>query len=212
MKRLLLIGLVILAKCHPLPAQVVAVQHTEYKTWFDTQKHTPIYVKWTLTEKMLPKVHLPRTNRFIADPSIPNTNLSKDYAGSGYDQGHQMPAEDAASDHQSEVECFYFSNMEKQRPELNRVTWKALEVWCRKEVTSKHVALTIVCGGIGWTQPGPDHVAVPAYCWKAVLENGKWYAWIMPNVRSVKTKPFTAYATTMQDLDKKVGVRIESLK
>ena len=194
-------------------AQITVVQHKEFKTWFDAGKNEPIYVKWTLTPAMLPKDHLPRINKFCEDPQIPGTKLNRDYEESGYDQGHQMPAQDAASDQQAETECFYFSNMEPQVPELNRVTWKDLEMWCRHEVTTTGHTLTIVCGGGNFTGSiGPDKVAIPSYCWKAIEENGKWTAYLFPNVATVKNKPFTEYAINIKDLDAKLGTSVEKIQ
>jgi endonuclease G len=41
------------------------------------------------------KTKIKRTNKFTPDPAIPSeTNLKKDYTRSGYDRGHNMPAED----------------------------------------------------------------------------------------------------------------------
>ena len=213
MKTLLVILLNLVVCLTAANSQVTVVQHKQFKTWFDAGKHEPIYVKWTLTPAMLPKDHLPRTNKFCEDPQIPETKLNRDYEESGYDQGHQMPAEDAASDQEAEAECFYFSNMEPQRPELNRVTWKDLEMWCRKEVETTGHTLTIVCGGWQFVGTiGPDKVAIPSFCWKAIEENGTWTAYLMPNDPGVKTKPFTAYSISISDLDAKLQFKVEDVK
>ena len=197
-----------------LQAQQQIVQHKQYELCFDQTLHEPVWVKWTLTPAMLPKDHLPRTNKFTSDPQVAHTNLNKDYEKSGYDQGHMMPAQDAASDEQAEMECFYFSNMEPQVPELNRVVWKNLEMWCRHEVTTTGKTLIIICGGIDFsgTLIGPDKVAVPKFCWKAIQEDGKWTAYKMPNTATVKTQEFTAYVVPIAELDKALGFSIEQLK
>ena len=214
MKRWLMVLCLVLTRCHPVHADPpIAVQHAEYKTWFDQSRHVPLYVRWVLTPSMLPKFHFPRTDKFTADPKIPGTNLARNYSGSGFDQGHQMPAEDAASSRRSEMECFYFSNMEPQRAGLNRIVWKNLEAWCREEVVTKGVTLIIVCGGYKFDSTiGPDRVAVPSYCWKAIYEGNKWFAYMIPNTESSKLKPFSSYSISMKDLDAKVGVKVENLK
>lgn len=209
-KLLYLVLLLVTVTCN---AQQVTVHHKAYTTCFDQSLHEPVWVKWTLTPAMLPKDHLPRTNKFTEDPLIPNTKLNKDYEGSGYDQGHLSPAQDNAADQQTEIECFYFSNMEPQLPELNRVVWKSLEMWCRSEVLSKNTTLTIVCGGYNFNKTiGPDKVAVPTYCWKAILEDGKWTAYVMPNDPAVKQFPFTHYVIDISVLDKTLGFKVEDLK
>ena len=94
MKKLLLLFLVLCATF--VQAQVVQVQHTAYTSWFDTQKHEPIYVVWTLTPAMLEGQHLPRLSEFTADPKVANTGFNRDYDKSKWDKGHQIPAEDAS--------------------------------------------------------------------------------------------------------------------
>ena len=213
MKTLLVLVLNLVVCLTAANSQVTIVQHKGYKAWFDSEKHEPVYVKWTLTPAMLSGPHFPRTNEFKADPLLPGTNFNKDYDGAGYDKGHQQPAEDASGDKQTEEECFYFSNMEPQTPNLNRVTWKGLEMWCRKEVINKGVTLTVICGGLQFDKTiGPDKVAVPAYCWKAVEENGIWTAWLFPNTSDVTSKPFTAYAIGVKDLDTKLGFKVEDIQ
>ncbi|MEB0284833.1 DNA/RNA non-specific endonuclease, partial [Sphingomonas sp. 10B4] len=81
-------------------------------------------VSWDLIPgQLLCNKHFARTNKFTADPKINGTALSSDYKKSGYDQGHQMPAQDNTCDSIGQVECFFFSNMVPQTPELNRITW-----------------------------------------------------------------------------------------
>ena len=91
----------------------ITVTHKYYSSTFDRTKHYPVVVKYWLTKKMYAcKTKIKRTNKFTPDPIIPNeTNLKKDYTGSGYDRGHNMPAEDNTCTAVGMKECFYFSNM-----------------------------------------------------------------------------------------------------
>ena len=192
-----LIYLLLVCGCTPVMAQKPTVRHKLYTSYFNPAAHEPDSVSWNLNAAMLNcKNHLPRSNKFIADPMVPGTALNRDYAKSGYDQGHQMPAQDNSCDPIGEVECFYFSNMVPQTPELNRVVWKNLEVWCRKEAAVH--PLHIICGVLGSLGTiGPDKVNIPAYCYKAIYDNGKWVCYIMPNTHTVKAHPYSFYAVTV---------------
>jgi endonuclease G len=205
---------ILIALLFPLSLFSQEVHHAYYTTHFDQTLHEPDWVSWDLTPAMLKQgAHIPRTNKFTADPLIPNTNLSKDYKDSGYDQGHQMPAEDSSHEMNAETECFYFSNMVPQKPKLNRVVWRMLEMACREKVMSNNVTLHIICGIYGNSGTiGPDKVEVPAYCWKAYTDGKTWTAFLMPNTDTVDAKPYAAYFIDIKVLDQKLGLTIETLK
>jgi len=82
--------------------------------------------------------------------------------------------------------------MVPQLPELNRITWKALEVYTRKLASTQTVYVT--CGVIGTLGTiGKDKINIPKYCWKR-LTYGKTIEWyVMPNSDTVKKHPFTYY-------------------
>lgn len=169
------------------------VKHHDYTTYYDAELKQPDSVKWILTPDMLNcSAHLARTNKFTADPAIPNTKFNIDYDKSGYDQGHQFPAQDASCNSIDETECFYFTNMVAQKPNLNRITWKALEVYTRKIASKQPVSVT--CGVIGSLgKIGKDKINIPAYCFKRLEYAGRVEYYIMPNRDSVKLHPFTYY-------------------
>jgi endonuclease G len=190
------------------------VSHIFYTTHFNPQKHTPDWVKWTLTPPMLTAPNVGRTNDFKADPSIPGMgDFNKDYDGAGYDKGHMMDAEDAGSQLPAEHESFYFSNMVPQTPSLNRGVWKKLETWCRSECYKHAKTLVIVAGPLGELKTiGAHQIVVPTFCWKAILEDGHWTCYLMPNTADADSKPFAAYVSTLADLDTKLGLKVEDLK
>lgn len=171
-------------------SQTVTVKHTYYTSTFDTAKHIPVIVKWWLTKTMVScSSHVKRTNNFRRDPRLPAcTNLNKDYAGSGYDRGHNMSAEDNACSETGMNECFYYSNMCPQTPKLNRGVWKKLEIYTR-ELASQDDSVLVWCGSIAKSgrSIGPDKVAVPDYCWKVIFINHKrdTLAYIFPNTATV---------------------------
>lgn len=169
------------------------IKHHDYTTYYDVKIKQPDSVKWLLTPAMLNcTTHLARTNKFTADPLIANTNFNSDYAKSGYDQGHQFPAQDASCNTTDETECFYFSNMVPQRPNLNRITWKALEIYTRKIASKQPVSVT--CGVIGSLGTiGKDKINIPAKCFKRLVYGKTVEYYAMPNQDSVKLHPFTFY-------------------
>ena len=171
-------------------SQTVTITHTYYTTTFDTTKHIPVVVKWWLTKDMVScPEHLKRTNKFTPDPKVPKyTNLNKDYARSGFDRGHNMPAEDNACTMTGMEQCFYYSNMCPQTPKLNRGIWKKLETYTR-ELASQDDSVLVWCGSVAKSGRtiGPDEVAVPDYCWKILFikHERDTLAYVFPNTPSV---------------------------
>ncbi len=177
----------------PLVGYGQVVKHHDYTTFFNQRTHEPDSVKWLLTPAMLNcKTHLARTNKFVADPLIKGTNLNVDYANSGFDRGHQFPAQDASCNTTDETECFYFSNMTLQKPNLNRITWKALEEYTRKLAAKQTVSVT--CGVIGSLGTiGKDKINIPAKCFKRLVYGKTVEYYVFPNVDTVNRHPFTFY-------------------
>jgi DNA/RNA endonuclease G (NUC1) len=216
-KRLIILWVLLIMAVVVVNAQTV--QHVGYLTHYDAKIGEPDSVSWDIKKGSLDcKVHLARANNFIADPAIPNTDLSGFYNGSGYDRGHQHPAQDASCSTLDEVECFYMSNMVPQKPNLNRITWKALETQCRLDAEKTDVH--ILCGVIGSNGlmayvkgkakiKTVSTISIPKYCYKAIYENGKWTAYIMPNQDSVKLHPYTFYKKTIAFLNSQTGLKLK---
>ncbi len=148
----------------------VTITHTYYSTTFDTVRHFPVVVKYWLTRRMLDcDARIKRKNTFKPDPALPGpTNLAMDYKGSGYDRGHNMPAEDNRCDPAGMRECFYYSNMTPQTHSLNAGAWKTLEEHERAE-TLKWDSVLVWCGSVAVSGKQIGRVAVPDYCWKVIF-------------------------------------------
>jgi len=125
----------------PLEAQdTVRLIHKEYTTVFSKSKKYPVLVEWWLTkQKVTCTSPVPRKDQFIPDPLLASeTDLTKDYTGSGFDRGHMAPAADnQCSGPDAMKECFYFSNMTPQYGSLNRGDWKTLEMRTRELAQSQ---------------------------------------------------------------------------
>jgi DNA/RNA endonuclease G (NUC1) len=146
--------------------------------------------------------------RFKNDTKIPMATL-KDYAASGYDQGHLVSAEDFAFDCIADEKTFRFYNCLPQTPNLNRGIWKKWETEIRKE--SQINELYIIAGG--------------HFTKKITIGNG---VWVPTNcfkvVQDVKTKKIkhvlyftnnneaTCTIMTLPQLEKILGYKLPILK
>lgn len=162
-----------------------------------------------------------RTNDFRPDPQLATGLRSEleDYRHSGYDRGHNAPAAAFKRSREAMSATFLLSNMSPQTPKLNRNIWRILEEQVRNMVQEKGEGW-IITGNIcmdadsNRTQPteyiGTDSVAVPTYCFKAVLlmdeHRGYYmYAFLLPNQR--ETIPGTPgdYLITVDRLEEITG-------
>jgi DNA/RNA endonuclease G (NUC1) len=102
--------------------------------------------------------------KFKNDSGLP-LSAARDYAHSGYDEGHLANAEDFAYDCEYDERTFRFYNCVPQRPQLNRGAWKHWETVAR--ICSQNDSVLIVSGSVfGADRIGPDQIAVPVSCWK----------------------------------------------
>jgi len=155
----------------------VKVSHEYYTSFFVQSAHIPCLVTYTLRGADIscnPRVA--RTNNFRADPGVEGANLKKDYASSGYDKGHNMSAEDNDCSSVGMSECFYFTNMFPQTPNLNRGIWKKLEERERKLAIEDDSVVVFIGSYEKSGVIGEDGVWVPQYCWKAIYipSSGQW--------------------------------------
>ena len=135
MKRIFLICTIILFSIISKSQDTVRLKHTNYTTVFSKSNHYPVLVEWWITRAKIDcKTPLPRKDNFQPDPLLPNeTDLLKDYKGSGTDRGHMMPAaENLCQTPSIQDECFYFSNMAAQYHSLNAGDWKSVETMERE--------------------------------------------------------------------------------
>jgi endonuclease G len=166
---------------------VVVLKHTNYTSHFSKSKKYPVMVEWWETKaKVACEKPLARKDNFKPDPLLPTeTDLAKDYVGSGYDRGHLMPAKSNQCQTQAvQDECFYFSNMAAQTHRLNAGDWKSLETLTR-EIASKEDSVHIWAGNVGEIKR-VGQVAVPKQCWKVVYvkKSNEYLAYLFENDQS----------------------------
>jgi endonuclease G len=182
MKKLLLLLLLV---SFGLSAQdVVILKHTNYTSHFSKSKHYPVMVEYTITKPMVTcPTPLKRKDAFKPDPLLPaETNIVKDYVGSGTDRGHMMPAAENLCQTQAiQDECFYMSNMSAQYHSLNAGDWKSVET-LERNIASIDGDIKVWVGNIGELKK-IGTVSVPAKCWKVlyIKSTNKWVAYLFDN-------------------------------
>jgi endonuclease G len=209
MMKLRVLLVLILLRCFASGQDTVRINHTYYTSIFDTVKHIPFLVTYTLTREMLScDNRIERNKRFTKDPALPSaTNLEQDYKRSGCDRRHNMSAEDNACNAEGMKECFYYSNVFPQTHTLNAGSWEQLENQERKEAV-QYGSVKVYIGSIGAKGTiGSDNVIVPAYCWKVIFANGKYEAYLFPNDSTVSGPP-DAFRTTVEKIEQQSGVHI----
>lgn len=188
MSRVLQILSLVLFLSGSLKAQdTVRLVHKEYITVFSKSKKYPVLVEWWLTKQKVSCTNpIPRKDQFIPDPFLAaETDLTKDYTGSGFDRGHMAPAADnQCSGPEAMRECFYFSNMTPQYGSLNRGDWKTLEMRTR-ELAQSQDSVKIWTGSVGETKK-VQRLSIPEKCWKVVYikKTGEFLAYIFNNDQS----------------------------
>jgi endonuclease G len=212
MKKLLILLAVLLSVVTISYSQdTVRIKHTNYTTVYSKSLKYPVLVEWYATKAKVACANpLPRKDQFAPDPLLPSeTNLAKDYIGSGTDRGHMCPAADnECSGPKVLTECFYFSNMAPQYHSLNAGDWKSVETLCR-DLASKNDSVHIWAGSIGVAKTlGADKVAVPTECWKViyVVKTKEWLAFEFKNTTD-KPTGVHSHQVTVKDIEKLTGFK-----
>ena len=147
----------------------VRIHHKEYTTVYSKSKKYPVLVQWYATKaKIGCPTPLARKDQFAPDPQIKDeSDIAKDYVGSGTDRGHMSPAADnLCLGAAVQTECFYFTNMSPQYHSLNAGDWKSLETLTRT-LALQYDSVRVWAGNIGEAKK-IGRVSVPAICWKVI--------------------------------------------
>ena len=154
-----------------------------------------------------------RSNNFRSDPLISTGSATpQDYASSGYDRGHLVPAADMAWSNQSMDDSFYMSNMSPQSPGFNRGVWNRLENQVRSWAEEFGTVYTVsgpILENSSYPVIGANEVAVPDYYYKAIAactDSGEWAAigFILPNTSS--SEPLGVFAVPVDEIEKRCAI------
>ena len=186
--------------------------HTAYAVQHDEVAKIPDWVAYTLTPPHAIGC-VPRSNAFAADNILPKGQRSevKDYAGSGYDQGHLANDADMSWDQQVELESFLMSNMSPQTPATNRGIWKVLETYVRAWAYGNNTAYTVYAGNIYGANSktiGDDHVVVPDYLYKIVINDttNEVQAYAFPNSTANQGNDISKFLTSVAVIEQNTGI------
>jgi len=212
MKKLLISFMILLSVITISYSQdTVRIKHTNYVTVYSKSLKYPVLVEWWETKaKVACPAPLPRKDQFAPDPLLPaETNLAKDYVGSGMDRGHMCPAaSNECNGPQVLTECFYFSNMAPQYHSLNAGDFKSVETLSR-DLAVKNDSIHIWAGSIGVAKTlGANKVAVPTECWKVIyiVKSKEWLAYEFKNTTE-KPTGVHSHEVTVKDIEKLTGFK-----
>ena len=183
-----------------------------YVTLHDNQARVPVWTAWVLTPGHINGC-VPRSNAFVADQSLPANKRSdpRDYAGTGYDQGHIANDAHQSWDPQVELESFLMSNMAPQLPGLNRGAYKLLESATGAWGFSTQHTLQVYAGSIYNVAKdkkiGADQVDVPYGFYKIVIDTqtGATLAFLFPHKEN-QGNDLTKVQTTVKDIEDNTGI------
>lgn len=182
------------------------VKHHSYITYYDAKLREPDSVSWNLTPAMCACASQVRKDAFAQDKLIPGSATPADYTNSGYDKGHLFSYDDAMCNSTDKVECFLMSNMLPQIHPFNAGDWKVLEM--QERVWAKAKTLHIIAGGIGTLGKLKNGENIPRYMYKAILLDGRYTVWIMPNLATSHGHKYDYWITTTKVLDQQTGLKL----
>ena len=163
--------------------------HAAYIVGYDNRAKIPAWTAYTLTPAHAMGC-LPRVNDFATDLDLPPEARStpSDYAGTGFDKGHNVNDADMSWDPQVQNESFLMSNMSPQLPATNRGIFKELETTIRAWAYVNNTSYTIYTGNIyDASDPsiGLHQVVVPTFLYKIVINDTtkEVQTYIIPNVK-----------------------------
>lgn len=137
-------------------SQVVLLKYSAYDAGYSVEDVQPAWVGYRLNRNRVGGF-AERANKFQREPRLNGRDANdRDYAGSGFDKGHLVPAADMAWSVQSMMESFSYANVSPQLLGFNRGIWKRLESQVRDWAATLSVDDTV---GL-WVWSGPvlgDH-------------------------------------------------------
>ncbi|EPQ63051.1 Bgt-3761 [Blumeria graminis f. sp. tritici] len=214
----------------PGPVADVAHRHALVSA-YDRRTRNPFWVAEHLTPDSLTiSTGDRKASTFLEDKDVPEKFRGKlsDYARSGYDRGHQVPAADAKWSQPAMNDTFYLSNMCPQVGEgFNRDYWAHFEDFCRR-LTQRYPSVRIVTGPLYLPKKdaadgkwrvnyevigNPPNIAVPTHFYKVIFaEDGTAAgpvalgAFVLPNARIPNTKPIAEFEVPLEMVERASGL------
>lgn len=188
------------AVCHP----------KAYLSFVDRAQLVPRFVGYRLTGPHTLGC-LPRASGFHVDEQLAGVHHAwpGDYDKSGYDLGHQAPAQDMAWDVGVSHDSFSMANVAPQLPGLNRAEWERLEETVRAWALDRG-ELQIYVGALPQAKGaiGADKVAVPAGFYKVVVDvKSQALGFVMPN-RAIAKGDLAPWQTSVAAIEAALGFKL----
>lgn len=194
--------------CQPQLIQSdILLNHTAYTINYNPKTLVPNWVAYELTAEETDGPWTRKGLNFIPDPDYDGIQADhSDYKGSGYSRGHLAPAGDMKWDSIAMLESFYYTNCIPQDEALNNGKWNQLENKTR-QWAKKYGRVFVVTGPVFYQNDtlriGPNEVAVPHACFKALLaptDTGYTaIAFVMKN--GEEKRPIKECAITVDELE-----------
>ncbi|WP_025741358.1 DNA/RNA non-specific endonuclease [Aquimarina pacifica] len=163
------------------------VTHNYYSLSYSEKHEQAEWVAYELKKQHLSKNEFERPY-FEIDKKVGSVSADwRNYKKSGYDRGHLCPAGDRRFTRQAFDETFLTSNVTPQNHDFNSGIWNSLEQKVRYWA-KKYDGLYVVTGGVlsdDLSGIGYEHVSVPKYFYKVLLDNSsdtpKMIAFLLPH-------------------------------
>ena len=201
---------------------------SQYALSYNNSKGMANWVSWHLSTAW--KGSATRCDCFSQDATLPTGYFkasTSNYTSTGFDRGHLCPSDDRDGSDTDNAATFKMTNMSPQSPNLNEVTWEALETYCRTLI-SQGKELYIIAGGYGnggtgsnggtTTSIASGKIKVPSHFWKiiVVLSNGtddvnrvttstRVIAVDMPNNQTLNSHTWDYYRTSVDAIEAATG-------
>ena len=151
-----------------------------------------------------------RSNEFTQDPGVKGCPSPADYAGSGMDRGHLVPAADMKWSETAMRQSFLMTNVCPMHKALNEGGWAKLEEKVR-EWTARDSALLVFTGPVvsdGDTTLAGRRVTVPSAYYKVIMapcvRPRRVIAFIYPNGHCGGR--LSRYAVSIDEVERKTGL------
>jgi endonuclease G len=194
----------------PPPAGGQLIRKSGFWLSYNEEFEQADWTAYILTRTMVMTGEEPRSDNFRADTGVTTGSAAPaDYRGSGYDRGHLVPAADMKWIATSMTESFLMSNMSPQKPGFNRGIWRRLEEEVRDWAVTNDSIFVITGPIISDIHDfiGENHVAVPAYYFKIIVDISyptyKGIAFLMEN--NTASGDLFNYAVTIDSIENLTG-------
>jgi len=179
-----------------------------FRVYFDANAHLPRCVIYELTaDETLGQE--PRAKDFAQDTSVKGCPTPRDYAGSGMDRGHMVPAGDLKWDSTAMLQSFLMTNICPQDKSLNEGGWNRLEEkareWARRDGAIIIAAGPVIEAGLQRTDAG---VLIPRRYFKVVLthQSQPMHAVAFVYANAPCNGPLRQYAVSVDSVERITGI------